>query len=201
MNTKEWLKVNSKYLRISVIEDSIGCPRYTLTKFISGERVLPEKWLLPLDNVIRDIVGGYVIDYSSGADAPVVKSVILESGVRSDNEPNIAVVDSYSVEKPMIGGIKKLPDHLKATKIVEEKEIKEETKKAVPIIVTDKLKWLFDPILTAGNVIDPWTREQDGYYEVWKWFGNRKKYTLVDSLEKVQLIKDASANKALNLIL
>ena len=59
MNTKEWLVCNSRFLRISVIEVEVGCPKYTLTKFISGERVLPEKWVLPMEEIVKKIVDGY----------------------------------------------------------------------------------------------------------------------------------------------
>ena len=54
-NNEEWLRKNALYLRIRVVEHTIGCPVNTIQKWLNGERNMSERWGDALDEFVEGL--------------------------------------------------------------------------------------------------------------------------------------------------
>lgn len=215
MEAIEWLRKYSKVIKVSEVEKRIACSVNVLQKAVNGERVLPDRWKVPLDEfvfgLLFDIKGEKCNESKEiyvGGDAPVVDGYNVEREfVKSGGLRNPALMapivpeGSYEVDKPMVGGIVKLPKHLKATRVrgknndtsvpvdmstvdVTTGEIKE---KLEPV----RIKWLFNRVEAAYETVEPWISKSGNLYEVKKMFGSIAKYVYVTNLEDARRIVEA----------
>jgi len=108
-----WLRSNLRYLRVSEIEISIGCPRNSLQKYLKEGRSLKQEWVDKLGLFIEELNNCMVVEKSLG-------------------DPQL---DGYSIPRPMIGGIINPSDHFDLIKVEDELIPLLEKKKRVKKVV------------------------------------------------------------------
>lgn len=183
----EWIEEYEGCLRISEIEKRIGCPKFTLTKYISGERSLPLKWVIPFEEFMVKML-------RSGLDSKeeVVLNLLEEEKIKWEITPDV-IKDEVKKEKidkivvangkePTLKVLEEVPFKIDMSTVdYSTGEIKEK-------LVRVRLNWLFNRVDSTYDIVEPWISTSGNLFEVKKMFGSIAKYIYVDNLEDARRI-------------
>jgi hypothetical protein len=169
----EWFKENSRYFHIRLIEEELGFSIGTIQKWIKGERNLNSSRVIAMEEFVCRLTG-FMIS---------TDDLVINSGVVNP----IEVVERFEKELKKEPIIIKKPKQVKEVlkTIVVDKVINKVDISTGEIKENKVIRWQFNGLdkmdRVEGNIFTDGSQ-----FAVMKYFGNIKKYVIIDSIEEAR---------------